>query len=226
MFGVFVNAAAVTSGALIGMLLKKGIPERLTSSVMVGVGLCTMYLGWSGTLKGENSLVLILSVASGSLLGSLLDIDRHFTDFVSGIESRFHGGGSKVSIAEGFITGSMLFCVGAMTVVGSLQSGLTGDHEMLLNKSVLDFISSIVLASTLGIGVLFSSLFVFAFQGAIALSAQFAAPLLTDYVIAEMTCSGSLLIFALGLNMIGLTKIKVMNYIPAVFFPILFCRFL
>jgi len=226
MIGVIVNTVAVLAGSAIGLLLKKGIPEKLTSTVMLGIGLSTLYLGWSGTLKGQNALVLILSMAVGALIGSAADIDSKFTAFVESMENRFNKGGSSVSIAEGFITASLLFCVGAMTIVGSLQSGLTGDHEMIMSKSVLDFISAIILSSTLGIGVLLSAVFVFIFQGAIVLLAQIVAPILTEYVIAEMTCAGSLLIFALGLNIVGITKIKVMNYLPAVFLPILFCMFM
>ncbi|MDY3954484.1 MAG: DUF554 domain-containing protein, partial [Anaerovoracaceae bacterium] len=132
-------------------------------------------------------------------------------------------GSESASLAEGFVSASLLFCVGAMTIVGSLQAGLSGDNEMLFTKSTLDFISSIVFASALGIGVLLSAVFVFVFQGAIVLLAQVIAPYLNDAVVAEMTCAGSLLILALGLNMLGLTKLKVMNYMPAVFLPILLC---
>lgn len=226
MIGVLVNTAAVLVGSAIGLLLKKGIPEKLTSSVMLGIGLSTLYLGWSGTLKGQNALVLILSMALGALIGSAIDIDSRFSSFVERLESHFNKEGASISIAEGFITASLLFCVGAMTIVGSLQSGLTGNHEMIMSKSVLDFISSVILSSTLGIGVMLSAAFVFVFQGSIVLLAQLVAPILTDYVIAEMTCAGSLLIFALGLNIIGITKIKVMNYLPAVFLPIIFCMFI
>lgn len=223
MFGVLVNTGAVLVGSVIGLFLKKGLPERLTSAVMLGIGLCTMYLGWSGTLEGQNAIILILSVAIGALIGSLLDLDAHFNRFAQKVEARFSKGTGGVSLAEGFVTASLLFCIGAMTIVGSLQAGINGDNRMLLSKSVLDFISSIVLSSTLGIGVLLSSVFVLVFQGGIVLLAQVVAPLLSDSVIAEMTCCGSLLIFALGLNIIGLTKIKVMNYLPAVFLPILLC---
>ena len=128
-----------------------------------------------------------------------------------------------VSIAEGFVTASLMFCVGAMTIVGSLQSGLTGDHQMLFTKSMLDFVSSMIFASSLGLGVLFAAGFVLVFQGGITLLAGLAAPFLGDAVIAEMTCVGSVLIIGLGLNMLGLTKLKVMNYLPAIFLPILLC---
>ena len=213
MLAVIVNTLTVIIGSAIGLLLKKGIPERITETLMKGIGLCTLYIGWSGTLKGENTLVLILSMALGTLIGEGLDLDDKLNRFATGMENRFKKGGEKISLAEGFVTASLLFCVGAMTIVGSLQAGLSGDYEMLFTKSVLDLISSMIFASSLGI----------LFQGGIVLLAQFVAPFLTDAVIAEMVCSGSLIIFALGLNIIGITKLKVINYLPAIFLPIVLC---
>ena len=131
-----------------------------------------------------------------------------------------------MTIAEGFVTASLLFCVGAMTIVGSLQAGLTGNNEMLFTKATLDGISSIIFSASLGIGVMLSAAFVFVFQGAIVLLAQAVEPFLSDAVIAEMTCVGSLLIVAIGLNILGITKLKVMNYMPAVFIPIVLCLFM
>ena len=224
MFGVIVNTAAVLAGSAIGLLIKKGLRERVTSAVMLGIGLCTLYLGWSGAMVGKNAIVLILSMAIGAAIGTLCDLDGRFDRFAQGIQARFHREGGA-SAAEGFVTASLLFCVGAMTIVGSLQAGLTGNQQMLFSKSVLDFISSIVLAASLGTGVMLAAAFVLVFQGGIVLLAQGVSPFLTDAVIAEMTCAGSVLIFALGLNLIGLTKIKVLNYLPAVFLPILLCRF-
>ena len=136
------------------------------------------------------------------------------------------GKATQGSVAKGFVTASLLFCVGAMTIVGSLESGISGNHEILFSKSLLDFISSIIFTASLGIGVMFSAAFVFVYQGAITVLAQFIGPFLGEIVIAEMTCAGSLLIIALGLNMLGITKLKVMNYIPAVFLPILLCLFM
>ena len=134
--------------------------------------------------------------------------------------------GEKISIAEGFVSASLLFCVGAMTIVGSLQSGLQGNHEMLFNKSMLDFVAAIIFASTMGVGVMVSAAFVFVYQGAITLLAQWVAPILSDVVIAEMNCVGSVIIIGLALNMLGITKLKVMNYVPAIFIPILLCQFM
>lgn len=229
MIGVLVNTAAVIIGSLVGLLLKKGIPERLSDAIMKGIGLCTIYIGISGSLKGQNTLVLIISMVVGGAIGALCDLDGGLKKLAGLVEAKFKKGKTDgkpaVSLAEGFVTASLFFCVGAMTVVGSLNAGL-GDNELLLSKSVLDLISSVILASSLGLGVMFSALFVLVFQGALALCAGFLLPFLGDYVIAEMTCAGSVLIIALGLNIIGLTKFKIMNYLPAIFLPMLLCQFI
>lgn len=228
MLGTFINAGAVLVGAMIGLLLHKGFSEKLADALMKGLGLCTLYIGISGSLKGYSTLILILSMVVGTLIGYGLKLDDRVNGLAIFLEGRFQKKMSeKVSIAEGFVTASLLFCVGAMAIVGSLQAGLTKDYSMLLNKSVLDFVSAIIFASTLGVGVVFSAAFVLIFQGAITLFAQWMSPLLSsDTVINEMTCVGSVLIIGLALNMLGLTKLKIMNYLPAVFLPILFCRFL
>jgi len=226
MLGTIVNTAAVIIGGFIGLLLQKGLPEKIAQTVMAGLGLCTLYIGISGCLKGENTIVTILSIVIGSIIGEVLDLDKALSHLGKALEGKFKKEGQKTSIAEGFITASLLFCVGAMTIVGSLQSGLTGNHEMLFAKSMLDFVAAIIFASSLGIGVLFSSVFVLIYQGSITLLAGFISPYLGDAVIAEMTCVGSLLIIGLALNMLNITKIKVMNYIPAIFLPIILCRFL
>ena len=220
MTGVIVNTVAVLIGGSIGLLLKKGIPEKWTDLIMKGIGLCTIYIGMSSAFEGSQTLVLIVSMALGAVIGAALDLDKRLNSFADKLEKRFSKDGEKVSIAEGFVTSSLLFCVGALTVVGSLQAGLTGDNEMLFTKSTLDFISSIIFAASLGIGVLFSAGFVFCFQGLIVVCAGFLSPLLSETIIAEMTSAGGLLIFALGLNLLGITKLKVMNYIPAIFIPI------
>ncbi|MHB1315126.1 MAG: DUF554 domain-containing protein [Christensenellales bacterium] len=223
MLGVLVNTGAILIGSLIGLLLKKGIPQRITDAIIKGLGLCVIYIGFSGTLKGENVLILIFSIAIGTVIGHLIDLDARLTRGVEKLERRFKKEGQKTNFSEGFITASLVFCVGAMAVVGSLRAGLMGDNQMLFTKALLDFVSSIVFAASLGIGVMASAVAIFIFQGGIVLLSHFIAPLLSDVVIAEMTCVGSLLIFALGLNLIGVTKFKVMNYLPSVFFPILLC---
>ena len=225
MTGTLVNAGAVILGSLIGLIFKKGIPQKFSDSIMKAVGLCVIYIGIDGCLKGEKTLVTIISMALGALIGELLRLDDGINLLGKKLEDKFHKG-SDGSIAKGFVTASLLFCVGAMTIVGSLESGISGNHEILFSKSLLDFISAIIFSASMGIGVMFSAVFVLLYQGAITLLAQVVGPYLSDVVIAEMTCTGSILIIALGLNMLGITKLKVMNYVPAVFLPILLCIFM
>lgn len=237
--GTIVNALAVLAGSAAGILLTKltgyfssrlpagstDMGRRLQSIIMEGVALCVLYLGVSGSLKGQNSLITILAMVIGAVIGELLDLDRRMRELGDWVQKKTErlalGGGT--SISEGFVTASLLFCVGAMSIVGALQDGLTGDHSTLFAKSLLDGISSVVFGASLGIGVAFSAVAVLLYQGAIALLASFLSPLLGDAVIAEMTCVGSLLIVALALNMLNLTKIKVMNLVPAIFLPVLLC---
>lgn len=227
MLGVLVNTATVLIGSCLGLLLKKGIPQRLSDAVMKAIALCTLYIGWSGSLKGENTLVLILSLITGALLGSWLRLDDRLTDTTKRLETKLVTPDSGAStLAEGFLTASMVFCVGSMTVVGSLQAGLSGNNETLYTKATLDLITSAVFAAALGIGVMLAAATVLVVQGGIVLLAQLLAPMLTDVVVAEITCVGSVLIFALGLNLLGLTKFKMIDYLPALLMPLLFCLIL
>ncbi|HHX76758.1 MAG TPA: DUF554 domain-containing protein [Firmicutes bacterium] len=199
MLGVLVNSVAVVIGSLIGLLFNKGVSKKFTDAIMLGIGLCTIYIGASGMLKGQDALVLILSIIAGAIVGTWLNIDKQITGLGEWISSRFKNDeNSTAFIATGFVTGSLLFCIGAMTIVGSMNAGLTGNYEMLYTKSLLDLISSMILAVSLGIGVLFSAVFVFLFQGAIVILAQYLQPVLTNTAIAEITAAGSLLIVALG----------------------------
>jgi len=224
MIGVLVNTFAVIIGSLVGLLCKKGIPKKYTDAVMLGIGLCTVYIGISGALKGENTLILIISIVIGAIIGTFLDIDKRVNSLGEWIGTRFKkSDNNTTSISEGFVTGCLLFCIGAMTIVGSLNAGLAGDNEMLFTKSLLDLISSTMLAVSLGIGVLFSAVFVFVFQGSIVLLANSLQPILTSSAIAEITCAGSIMIVALGLNIIGITKIKVANYLPAIIVAPILC---
>lgn len=224
MLGTIINTIAVIIGAFIGIGLKKGLPEKMADTLMKGLGLCTLFLGISGSLCGENSLILIISIVIGTLIGEAIDLEDKVNKLGQWVEKKFGGQENdtkkKTSIAEGFVTASLLFCVGAMTIVGSLQSGLSGNHEMLFNKSVLDFVAAIIFASSLGIGVAFAAAFVFVYQGTITVMAQWIAPFLNDIVINEMTCVGSVIIIGLALNMLNITKLRVMNYVPAIFVPI------
>lgn len=227
--GTLVNTGTVIAGSLIGMLLGNILPERLRDTVMKGLGLCTVFIGVTGMLGGSNALITIISVAVGAVIGELCDLDGHLERFAGGLEARFKKGqGGRASLAEGFVTASLVFCVGAMTIVGALNDGLTGDHEMLFTKATLDFVSSMIFASSLGIGVLMAAAAVFTIEGGIAALASLVAPLLQQdpATIPEMTVVGSVLIVGLGLNLLGVTKLKIMNYVPAIFLPILLCVFM
>ena len=224
--GSLVNAAAILAGSLVGILLGRFIPAHLNAAVEKGVALCVLYIGVDGMLAGENTLVAILSMVLGAIIGELLRLDDRVHALGDWVERRFGGKGSKTSLSEGFVSASLLFCVGAMAIMGALDSGLTLDHSTLYAKSVLDGVTSIVYASTMGVGVALSAVPVLLYQGLISLGASVIEPYLTTAVILEMKCVGSILILGLALNVLGLTKLKVMNYVPAVFLPILLCRFL
>ncbi len=223
MLGVIINVITVTVGSLIGLLMKKGIPEKISKAAMTAIGLCTVYIGIDGALNGENTIVLILSMVFGTIIGTAVDIDGIIERLGLFIENKMKKNGEKGTVAQGFITGSLLFCIGAMTIVGSLNAGLSGDNELLITKSILDLISSCMLASTLGIGVIFAAIFVLIYQGGLVLLAGLLQNILTDTaLIAEITCAGSVMIIALGLNILGITKIKVANFLPALILVPLF----
>lgn len=226
MISVVINMAAVLIGGTVGLFLGRRFPRRIADTVMQGLALCVLYIGISGAFDGENALIMIVSVALGGVIGELLDIDGALNRLGDGLQQRLGGvfGGSP--LAEGFVSASMLFCVGAMAIVGSLQSGLVGDHSTIIAKSVIDGIAAVLLASSLGAGVLFSALAVGVYQGSIVLLASTLQPLLSDNVVAEMSCAGSLLIIGLALNMLNICKIKVANFIPGIFLPIVLCMFL
>lgn len=225
MIGVFINAAAVIVGGIFGLLFKKGISEKLSNGLMTSIGLCVLAIGVSGIMKGQNSLVLILSAVCGTLIGTLLDIDYQLNRLGEWVEKKFTSDAAPGSLAQGFVAGSLLMCVGAMGIVGSLNAGLNGDISTLLTKSVLDLISAALLTVSLGTGVLLSSIALLAVQGSICLLAQVLYSLLSDAMIAEMICIGSVMILALGMNLIGVTKIKVANILPGIVFAPMFCAF-
>lgn len=219
MLGVLVNAGAVILGAVLGLLFRRGIPEKLTKAIMTAMGLCVLYIGIDGVLEGSHTVMLIVSMALGTALGTLIDIDEKVNLLGRYLEKKFSRKEGKGSFTEGFVTASLLFCVGAMAIVGSLESGINGDNSIIYTKAIIDLISACMLASTLGFGVAFSAAAVILYQGALVLLAGVLQPYLTDLVlIAEISCAGSLLILCLGFNMLGITKIKVANMLPAMLF--------
>ncbi len=219
--GVIVNTITVLIGSGVGLLLKKGIPERLNKAVMTAIGLCTIAIGVAGIMKGQNQLVMILSMVFGTIVGTLIDIDKRLEKLGDNLAKKSKN--KENTFSQGFVTASLLFCVGAMTIVGSMNAGITGDNEMLYTKSVLDLISSSMLAASLGFGVMCASVFVFVFQGILVALSMLLGSFLSEFAVAELICAGSVMITALGLNLIGVTKIKVANLLPTLIFVPLFC---
>ncbi|MBR3751492.1 MAG: DUF554 domain-containing protein [Clostridia bacterium] len=223
MLGVIVNVITVIIGSGLGLLFKKGIPERVSKAVMIGLGACTLFIGFKGSLVGENVLISIASIVLGAIVGTLINIDGAINRAASRVEEKFKRKGSEASVAEGLITATLLFCVGSMTVTGSLQAGLTGDSSVLITKSLLDLVSSMMLASSLGIGVMLAAAAVLIIQGGLVLLAGLLSPLLSTGAINEMSCAGSILIIMIGTNLMGITKLKVADYLPAIIFaPIIY----
>lgn len=220
MLGTIVNALAILAGSLLGFVLKGGIPERINDTIIKGLSLCVLIIGISGAIKTNNMLLVICSVAIGGLIGEIIDIDKGLKKLGDFVESKLSGKGGKIS--EGFITASLMYCVGAMAIVGSLESGLSGNHKTLFAKSIIDGISSIMFTSSLGLGVALSAVSVFIYQGIITLAASALQGLLVASVISEISAVGSLLIVGLAFNMLGVAKIKVANLLPAVLVPIFY----
>lgn len=225
--GAVVNFLLVAVGGLFGCLLKKGIPERIRTTLMHGMALCVMFIGISGLFEDNiNTLNIILSCASGAVIGELINFDRlvqRLSDALEGLFNRKKASGGQVKISEGFSTATLVFCVGAMTVIGSINSGISGDNATLYSKALIDCITAAVFASTLGFGVALSAVSVLVIEGGLTLFASAVAPVLTTNIIAHMSVVGSILIIALALNMLKLTSIKIMNLIPAVFMPLILC---
>ncbi len=219
--GVIVNTITVLIGSGVGLLLKKGIPEKLNKAVMTAIGLCTIAIGVTGIMKGQNQLVMILSMVFGTIVGTLIDIDKRLESLGDKLAKKSKA--QENTFSQGFVTASLLFCVGAMTIVGSMNAGISGDNQMLYTKSVLDLISSSMLAASLGFGVMCASVFVLVFQGALVALSMMLGSFLSDFAVAELICAGSVMITALGLNLIGVTKIKVANLLPGLVFVPLFC---
>lgn len=221
MIGTLINTGAIILGTVIGLLLRKGIPQRLQDTISQGQGLCVILIGLSSAIKTADVTCCIICMVIGSLLGAWVDIERRLNDLGKAIERKVSPNGTEGSIAKGFVTASLVFCVGAMAIVGSMDSGLRGDHSTLIAKSILDGVFAIIFTSSLGWGVGLSALAVLVYQGSIALLAMWIEPLLTNEIITEMSAVGGLLIVGIGLNMVyDKHHIPVGNMLPAIFLPI------
>lgn len=230
--GTIVNSAAIAAGGTAGLLAKSGLPERYRETIMQALGLAVLIIGLSGCLQGifiinsagaidrQFVMLMILSLVAGGLLGEFLNIEQKLERAGEWIQGRTGSEGG--SFSEGFVNASLLYCVGAMAIVGSLEDGLTGSTSTLFAKAVLDGVSAVILGAAMGPGVAFSALPVFFYQGSITLLAQLIKPWLTDVVILQTSLVGSVLIMAIGFNMLGMKRIKVGNLLPAVFIPFIY----
>ncbi|BAH07562.1 DUF554 domain-containing protein [Clostridium kluyveri] len=220
LIGTIVNFIAIVGGSLVGLLFKGGISEKVSNTIIQGVSLCIIYIGILGVVKSSNVVLIITSMVIGGFIGEIIDIDNGIERLGNKIEDKFKN--KNVKISEGFVTASLLFCVGSMAIVGSLESGLEGNNKILFAKSMLDGITSIIFSSSLGIGVMISSISVLIYQGIITIAAFGLKTILIQSVITDMTAVGSLLIIGLGFNLLGIVKIKVANLLPAIFIPIFY----
>lgn len=230
--GTIVNVVAVILGSLIGLFLNGGIPEKIQNGLMTVLGFSTIFIGVSGALSemlvigadgsisSQGTLMMIISLVIGTVIGTLMDIERRMEEFGSWIKAKVKMKENPLFV-EGFMTASLVICVGAMAVVGALQDGLQGNSTMLFTKSILDFVVVIIFASTMGIGVLFSAIPLGIYQGAITLFAGAIAPFMTDLMIANLNLVGSVMIFGIGTNLAFDTKVKVANMLPGLLICVL-----
>ena len=213
------NVLLIVAGALIGRVFKN-IPERMKQTVMYGIALAVIALGLQMTFETTQILIVIISIVIGAVIGEWMDVDGLMERSGKWLESKVPAQKEGAGIAQGFITATMIFVIGSLAIIGAIDSGLRNDHDILLMKAVIDGFMSIILSSTLGIGVLFAAIPVLLYQGTITLFStqisQFIPDALLELFLSEMTATGGLMILAIGLNLIGLTKVRVANFIPAI----------
>ncbi len=220
MLGTLVNTGAIIVGSLVGYFFKNLIPEKYSDTIMKAISLGVIMIGLQMALEVQNVLLMIISLFLGSLIGEILNIEKGLDkagDFVENKLSKLKG-----NISQGFVAATLLYCTGSMAILGAIEGGLLGKHDILIAKSFLDGVVSIALAASLGIGVLFSSFSVLVYQGFIVLVAGLAKSILTEVVVNEMSAVGGLLILALGLNFLLKDRIRVGNLLPSIFIPILY----
>jgi len=217
LIGSIVNAIGIILGGTLGLILKGGIPKKTTELITTGLGIIIATIGIGYTLKSQALLVVIFSTIFGSLIGELINIEGNIERFAKFAEKKM----SKIGVgfSTGFVTTSILYCVGSMAILGALQSGLENKHDILYAKSLMDAVLSIVFASTLGYGVIFSAVPVFIYQGILTLLSGTMAPYIGNNIIVEMTATGGILLIGIGLNVSEIKKVKVGNMLPAIFLP-------
>ena len=219
---ILINGVAIAVGAIVGVFLRNIIADRFSQHIMQGLALCVFLVGIKGAIQIPSSMIMILSLVFGALVGEGIQMEervRKFADWLQ--EKTSKGKETNVNLGEGFVAAVMIFCVGALATMGSIQLGLTGEPSLLQTKSILDGITSIFLAATEGIGVGLSSVAVIAYELILVGLSQFVSPYLSETVTVSMSAVGSLLLVGLAMNLLGITKIKVLNFLPAIFMPII-----
>lgn len=220
MIATIVNVLAIFGGSILGYFMRAGIKEKYKVTIIDGLGLSVLVMGIMSAIKSQNFLLVIVSIVIGSIIGEAIGIEEGLDKTGAKLQEKFAKGDSNFSKA--FITTTLLYCVGAMAIIGSLEAGLTGNYETLFAKSVLDGISSIIFASSLGIGVMFSIFPVFLYQGTITILSTHLRDLFTLEIINEMSAVGGILIIAIAFNLMNIKKIKVSNMLPSLLIPIIF----
>jgi len=213
MQGTIVNAVAVVVGGLIGIILGRRFPDKIKAIVFQGIGLVTLLIGFQMATQTNNVIPLFLSMVIGGIIGEALNIEKHIENFGNFIKARL--GNEEDKFVEGFITAYLLFCTGSMTIVGSIEDGLNANPTILYAKSMMDFFAAASLSPTLGVGVLFSAIPLFLFQGGITLMASMSKAFFTNEIIKELSAAGGLILIGLGINMLEIRKIRVANFLPA-----------
>lgn len=222
LLGAAVNAAAIFLGSAIGLLFKKGIPERMRQTLTVALGLSVVFIGLKGAVDGGSLMIVALSLVFGGLLGEWMDIDRQLNRFGAFLQKKVSKN-SESTFGEGFVSATLFVCVGAMAIVGAIDAGMKGDFGTYYTKALLDGVTVLIMTASLGFGCFLSGVVLLLYEGALTLAAQFIAGFLTEQMITELSCVGSILVLAIGLNLLKITKIRVANLLPAAFLPILFC---
>lgn len=222
MLAVFVNALTVIMGTLLGMLFRKRLKEEYTKTIIACMGICTMVIGISGAIQSANMVIVVLCLVVGTVLGELLKIEAQLDNLGDHLKAKVSKNGDG-RFTEGFVSASLLFCIGSMSIMGSFEAGLYGKYDIIFTKSIMDGIIAITFAATMGIGVAFSALTILLYQGALTLLASVIAPVLSTPVVTEMGAVGGVMLIATGMNIIGLTKerIRVGNMLPALIFPVI-----
>lgn len=223
LLGTIVNAGAIILGSLIGLLAKKAIPQRMGDLIMTAIPIVVMVLGVQFSIESANILIVIVSLVIGAIIGEWIDIDKKLDEFGATVQSKLKGNDSNFSAA--FVSTTLIYCVGSMAILGSIESGINNQHTILYTKALMDGISAIFFASSLGAGVIFSSVSVFLYQGLLTLLAGYVAPYLSAAVVTEMSSTGGILLIALAFTILGIKKIKVANLLPAIFLPIIIMLF-